>query len=234
MPPATNRDVEKPPCGPCDLCSPRPPVSRFCASKDAARGGGCGFQTRVASAGLARMAIELPPPLPPAAAASLRLRLRVCARRASALRRPTLKTDLKTNRTKPGRRAHSPCASSTRHVTTSPSGRGLPGNGRLADWERGGTGPLCIFTLIASLCHMYLERGRNNNPKQQEGRLRFRGGSLRVGAAPAGRRRPALRPPGLRAKRGPGARMGRAGAHSSQQEPPLRGRQHGTRIWGEG
>lgn len=169
----------------------------------------------MASAGLARVAIELPPPLPPAAAASLRLRLRVCARRASALRRPTLKTDLKTNRTKPGRRAHSPCASSTRHVTMSPSGRGLPGNGRLADWERGGTGPLCIFTLIASLCHMYLERGRNNNPKQQEGRLRFRGGSLRVGAAPAGRRRPALRPS---AGQGPG--WG-AQAHTARNRSPL-------------
>lgn len=150
----------------------------------------------MASAGLARVAIELPPLLPPAAAASLRLRLRVCARRASALRRPTLKTDLKTNRTKPGRRAHSPCASSTRHVTTSPSGRGLPGNGRLADWERGGTGPLCIFTLIASLCHMYLERGRNNNPKQQEGRLRFRGGLLASGSSASGTQAPSAQASG--------------------------------------
>lgn len=167
------------------------------------------------------MAIELPPPLPPAAAASLRLRLRVCARRASALRRPTLKTDLKTNRTKPGRRAHSPCASSTRHVTTSPSGRGLPGNGRLADWERGGTGPLCIFTLIASLCHMYLERGRNNNPKQQEGRLRFRGGApceWEQRQRDAGAQRSGLRGSGPSAGQGPG--WG-AQAHTARNRSPL-------------
>lgn len=48
------------------------------------------------------------------------------------------------------------------------SEQGLPGSGRLADREPCGTGPLCIFTLIASKCHMYLEHCINNNPKQQE------------------------------------------------------------------
>lgn len=53
-------------------------------------------------------------------------------------------------------------------VTRLLSEKGLPGSGRLADREPCGTGPLYIFTLIASMCHMYLEHCINNNPKQQE------------------------------------------------------------------
>lgn len=88
-------------------------------------------------------------------------------------------------------------------VTRSPSERGLPGNGRLADWEPCGTGSLCVFTLIASMCHMYLERCRNNNPKQQEGRLHFRGAAA-SGNTASSTQAPGARASGLEAEWGPG------------------------------
>lgn len=57
--------------------------------------------------------------------------------------------------------------------------------GRLADWLSCGTAPLRIFTLIASLSHMYSGLCVNNNPKQQEGDALLSWNSGQVGSLPA-------------------------------------------------
>lgn len=141
------------------------------------------------------------------------------------------------------------------HVTRLLSTRGLPGSGRLADREPWGTGPLYVFTLIASMCHMYPERCINNNPKQQEedhtsyGELRGKWENCQQnsrtecsafpgGSRPRRRRDPAGTRLSLRAARLPGAvSQGvapRTGKGQTSESPPG-GRQRGIRNrWGEG
>lgn len=101
---------------------------------------------------------------------------------------------------------------------------GAPGSltGRLADWLSCGTAPLCIFTLIASLSHMYSGLCVNNNPKQQEGDVLLAWNS-RASGKPASHTPEANPEPstGLKAKRKPGrgwARNPRGSTHSETRE----------------
>lgn len=102
------------------------------------------------------------------------------------------------------------------------AGAGGSLTGRLADWLSYGTAPLRIFTLIASLSHMYSGLCVNNNPKQQEGDALLSWNSGASGK-PASHTPEASPEPftGLKAKWKPGsgwARDPRGSTHSGTRE----------------